>query len=81
MAVCKHAIIDKGATVNIIDQNTNKQMSGVHLKKTKIKVFVNKAKQLVNSVGKFVNTIGTRKRITAATFYVLDTIPSGNLIS
>lgn len=84
VTVCKHsfqATIDTGATVNVIDQNTYSNMTGVKLEKTKVKAFAYSAETPVKFIGKFVSAIETRKRITAATFYVTETLSGGNLIS
>lgn len=56
VTVCNHsfkAMIDTGATVNMINQNTYKQMTGVHREKTKMKAFAESAKQPVKSLESF----------------------------
>ena len=75
------ATIDTGATVNVVDQNTYKNMVGIKLEKTKVKAFAYCAKTPVKFLGKFEATIETRKRMSVATFYVAETPSGGNLIS
>ena len=82
--VCEHsfnAMIDTGATINVIDYKTYEQMRGTELRKTHIKAFAYNAKEPVKFKGKFDAVIETRKRVAVATFYVPQTPDGGNLIS
>ncbi len=54
--VCKHlfdAIIDTGATINVIDQTTYTKMDRVNLKQTNIEAFAYNATKRVKFQGKF----------------------------
>ena len=53
----------------------------IDLKKTNVKAFAYNAQTHVKFLGKFEALIETRKRATVATFYVVKTPDSGNLIS
>jgi hypothetical protein len=56
-------------------------MDGVKLKTTNVKAFAYNAQTPVKFLGKFEALIETRKRVAVATFYVVKTLDSGNLIS
>ena len=78
---CFDATLDTGASLNVIDRATYEHMDGVQLKRTNVKAFVYNAQTPVKFLGKFEALIETRKRVTVATFYVVKTPDSGNLIS
>ena len=78
---CFDATLDTGASLNVIDRGTYEHMDGVEFKKTNVKAFAYNAQQPVKFLGKFEAVIETRKRVTVATFYVVKTPDSGNLIS
>ena len=75
------ATLDTGASLNVIDRATYEKMDGVKLKTTNVKAFAYNAQTPVKFLGKFEALIETRKRVAVATFYVVKTLDSGNLIS
>jgi hypothetical protein len=56
-------------------------MDGVKLKTTTVKAFAYNAQTPVKFLGKFEALVDTRKRVAVATFYVVKTLDSANLIS
>jgi hypothetical protein len=56
-------------------------MDRVKLKTTTVKAFAYNAQTPVKFLGKFEALVETRKRVAVATFYVVKTLDSGNLIS
>ena len=80
---CFDATLDTGASLNVINQGTYEHMDGVELKKTNgLKHLHIMHNSLLNSWGNLkMRHVETRKRVTAATFYVAKTPDSGNLIS
>ena len=85
ITACGHTfkmLVDTGATINVIDQNTFSQMRNVKLQNTKTKAFAYDSKTPVEFAGKFDATLETKKRITIATIYVVKgSKNSGNLMS
>jgi hypothetical protein len=77
---CFDATLDTGASLNVIDRATYEKMDGVKLKTTNVKAFAYNAQTPVKFLGKFEALIETRKRVAVATFYVVKTLDSGNLI-
>jgi hypothetical protein len=67
-------IVDTGATINVIDERTYQTLRGISLQKTTTKAFA------YNSTTP-VPKRETRRKITAATFYVAQGSTSGNLLS
>ncbi len=67
--------------LNMIDRAAYEMMDGVELKKTNVKAFPCNTQTPVKFLRKFEALIDTRKRVAAATFYVVNTLDSGNLIS
>ncbi|CAB4013461.1 Retrovirus-related Pol poly [Paramuricea clavata] len=67
-------IIDTGASINIIDENTfaniNKYKS-ISLKRTRTKLFAYGSKQQLPVIGTFEATIETKKRMTISTIHVV----------
>ena len=74
-------IVDTGATINVIDQDTFNKMQDITLNRTSTKAFAYNTKSPVEFIGKFEAVIETRKRISVATFYVARSPSSGNLLS
>ncbi|CAB4044653.1 Hypothetical predicted protein, partial [Paramuricea clavata] len=74
-------IVDTGATINVIDERTYKTLRGIFLQKTTMKAFAYNSTTPVPFLGKFTATVETRRKITAATFYVAQGSTSGNLLS
>ena len=72
---------DTGASVNVMDEQTFSKFREVTLKSTKSKAFAYNQLEPVNFLGKFESVVKTRKRMTAATFYVEQGQHSGNLLS
>ena len=56
-------------------------MKGIKLQKTNVKAFAYNSTKPSNFLGIFEETIETCKRVTMATFYIANTLNSGNLIS
>ena len=73
--------IDSGATINVIDHGTFSKMQNITLTRTKTKAFAYDTTSPVEFVGKFDAVIGTKKRISVATFYVTKAENCGNLLS
>ena len=75
-------VVDTGATINAIDQNTISKMRDVKLQSTQTKAFAYDCTKPVEFTGKFDATIETKKRITLATLFVVKgSNNSGNLMS
>ena len=74
-------IVDTGATINVIDERTYQTLRGISLQKTTTKAFAYNSTTPVPFLGKFTATVETRRKITAATFYVAQGSTSGNLLS
>ena len=85
ITACGHTfkmLVDTGATINVIDQNTFSQMRNVKLQNTKTKAFAYDSKTPVEVAGKFDTMLETKKHITIATIYVVKgSRHSGNLMS
>ena len=84
VTVLSHAfkiIVDTGATINVIDENTYAKMKETDLHPTNIKAFAYNSPKPVKFLGKFDAVIETKKRIAIATFYVAKGTNSGNLLS
>ena len=74
-------MVDTGASINVIDEQTFSKFREVTLKSTKTKAFAYNQSEPVNFLGKFEAVVETRKRMTVATFYVVQGQNSGNLLS
>ena len=84
VTVCRHSsttLVDTGATINVIDEHTYKTLRGIPLQRTTTKAFAYNFTTPVPFLGKFTAPVETRRRITAATFYVAEGSQSGNLLS
>ena len=84
VTVLSHAfkiIVDTGATINVIDENTYAKMKETDLRPTNIKAFAYNSPKPVKFLGKFDAVIETKKRVAIATFYVAKGTNSGNLLS
>ena len=83
--VCGHSfkmVVDTGATINVIDQETFAKMGNVKLQSTQTKAFAYDCTKPVQFSGKFNAAIETKKRFTVATLYVVKgSNNSGNLMS
>ena len=66
---------------NVIDHGTFSKMQNIALTRTKTKAFAYDTTSPVEFVGKFDAVIGTKKRISVATFFVTKAENCGNLLS
>ena len=76
-------IIDTGASINIIDENTFAcitEQRPISLKRTRTKLFVNGSKQHLPVMEKFEATLETKKQMTASTIHVVKGI-YGSILS
>ena len=67
-------IIDTGASINIIDENTFAHISKstpMSLKQTRTKLFAYVSTEQLPVIGQFEVMLETKKRITASTIHVL----------
>ena len=62
--------VDTGSTINIIDENTFKQLQNINLQKTHVRAYPFNSSEPVQMTGKFDTLIESRKRLTIATIYV-----------
>ena len=62
--------VDTGSTINIIDENTFKQLQNINLQKTHVRAYPFNSSEPVQMTGKFDTLIESRKRLTVATIYV-----------
>ena len=74
-------IVDTGATINVIDSETFKQMENITLKPTKVKAYPFTRSEAVRFKGKFNSVIETKSRYATATFFVLNEAQTGCLLS
>ena len=74
-------MVDTGASINVIDQETYSKLCDVHLKPTQTRAFAYNQSEPVSFMGKFDAVIETKKRMSVATFYVVKGQNSGNLLS
>ena len=74
-------MVDTGASINVIDQQTYSKLCDVHLKPTQTRAFAYNQSEPVSFMGKFDAVIETKKRMSVATFYVVKGQNSGNLLS
>ena len=75
-------VVDTGATINVIDQETFAKIGNVKLQSPQTKAFAYDCTKPVQLSGKFNAAIETKKRIAVATLYVVKgSNNSGNLIS
>ena len=75
------AIVDSGATINVIDSDTFAHLNNVKLLHTTTKAYPYQSKQPVNFLGKFETLIETKKKCTVGTIYVVKGKDSGCLLS
>ena len=75
------AMVDTGASINVIDKETFAKLPEIELENTKTRAFAYDTDKPVKFIGKFDAVIETRKRYAVATFYVVNNNTSGNLIS
>ena len=62
--------VDTGSTINIIDENTFKQLQNINLQETHVRAYPFNSSKPVQMTGKFDTLIESRKRLTIATIYV-----------
>ena len=62
--------VDTGSTINIIDENTFKQLQNINLQKTHVRAYPFNSSESVHMTGKFDTLIESRKRLNVATIYV-----------
>ena len=62
--------VDTGSTINIIDENTFKQLQNLNLQKTHVRACSFNSSKPVQMTGKFDTLIESRKRLTIATICV-----------
>ena len=74
-------LIDTGASINVIDHGTFLRMKDAHLLETRAKAFPYSSSKPVTFKGKFQAVIETKKRYAVATFFVINSSNSGNLLS
>ena len=74
-------MVDTGAMISVIDQNTYAKMENAELKHTKIKAIAYNSPEPVRFLGKFEAVVETEKRVAIGAFYVTKGINSGNLLS
>ena len=75
------AMVDTGASINVLDKETFEKLPEIALEKTKTRAFAYDTEKPVKFLGKFHAVIETRKRYAVTTFYVVDNNTAGNLIS
>ena len=73
--------VDTGASINVIDQETFLCMKDAHLLETHAKAFPYNSSKPVTFKGKFQAVVETKKRYAVATFFVVNSSNSGNLLS
>ena len=74
-------VLDTGATINVIDQETFAKMGNVKLQSTRTKAYAYDCTKPVQFSGKFNAAIERKKRFTVATLYVVKgSNDSGNLM-
>ena len=76
-----NAMVDTGASINVIDKETFAKLPAITLEKTTTRAFAYDNNKPVTFIGKFDALVETRKRYAIATFYVVNNNTSGNLIS
>ena len=84
VTVCGHmfkTMVDTGATINVIDQNTYAKIKSSELTHTKINAFAYNSSEPAKFLGEFDAVVETKKRVAIATFYVTKRRDSGNLLS
>ena len=74
-------LIDTGDSINVIDHGTFLRMKDAHLLETRAKAFPYSSSKPVTFKGKFQAVIETKKRYAVATFFVINSSNSGNLLS
>ena len=74
-------MVDTGASINVIDEQTFSKFRKVTLQRTNTKAFAYNQSEPVDFLGKFEVVVETRKRMSVATFYVVKGQNSGNLLS
>ena len=76
-----NAMVDTGASINVMDKETFAKLPAITLEKTTTRAFAYDNQKPVTFIGKFDALVETRKRYAIATFYVVNNNTSGNLIS
>ena len=74
-------MVDTGASINVLDQNTFEKLKEVELKPTKVKAYPFNSKKPVEFRGKFETLIESKSRYCVATFYVMHEEGTGCLLS
>ena len=74
-------MVDTGASINVIDEQTFSKFREVALESTKTKGFAYNQSEPVNFLGKFQAAVETRKQMIVITFKVVQGQHSGNLLS
>ena len=74
-------MVDTGASINVLDQNTFEKLKEVELKTTKVKAYPFNSKKPVEFRGKFETLIESKSRYCVATFYVMHEEDTGCLLS
>ena len=74
-------MVDTGASINVLDQNTFEKLKEVELKPTKVKAYPFNSKKPVEFRGKFETLIESKSRYCVATFYVMHEEDTGCLLS
>ena len=75
------ALVDSGATINVIDADTFANLKNVKLLRTSTKAYPYQSKIPVEFLGKFESIIETKKKCTVGTVYVVKGKDSGCLLS
>eukprot|EP00794_Sanderia_malayensis_P000736 gene736-biopygen16 len=75
------AIVDSGATINVIDTETFAKMQNIKLMHTSTKAYPYQCEKPVEFLGKFEDLIETKKKCTVGTIYVVKGKASGCLLS
>ena len=61
--------VDRGSSINIIDETTFEHLQNINLQKTHVRAYLFNSSEPVQMTGKF-DTLESRKRLTVATIYV-----------
>ena len=75
------SLIDTGASINVLDHETFLRMKDAHLLETRSNSFPYSSSKPVTFKGKLQAVIETEKRYDVATFFVVNSSNSGNLLS
>ena len=74
-------MIDRGASINVLDNTAFQQLEGIELRPTKVRAFAFSSKQPVCFKGKFEALVETKQKYCVSTFYVVSSKDSGCLLS